>query len=208
MAIAVSDVISRVKTLFGDEAGVQLRDADIYMWLTDAQREAVAQNTNLLQKRTNGSTVAGTGTIAIPTGSIELLAFYLEGCKLPYLTIQEMDLQGIDWRGFNSRQGRPVAYTREAQNYLLYPIPDQAYQYTILHTYEPTPVAGTSTPLELPNVYSNYLTEFCLMKAYEMDEDWEAAAAKASIVQSTLDALNARDSYYGKDFYPSVTEVS
>lgn len=207
MAIAVNDIISRVKTTFGDEAGVQVTDAKIYNWLTDAVREAGAQDANLLQSIASGTVSSSSNKIAWPTDLLTFQALYIEDKKVPYFTVQQLDQAGINWYNQDQIRGTPIAWTRMGADIYVFPLPDKTLNYRILYSKNPVAITSSSSPIDLPDYYFNYLVDFCLMRAYEMDEDWEAVAAKAGIVQSTLDGNSMRNNHFGKDYFPTVTEV-
>jgi hypothetical protein len=44
-----------------------------------------------------------------------------------------------------------------------------------------------------------------MMKAYEMDEDWDSADRKAQLIQSTIDFNNSREGWFGRETYPVVS---
>ncbi len=63
----VSDVITRVRRTFGDEAAVQVTDDDIIRWINDAQIEVIKHNEGALQKSDLLDLVANQSTYTMPT---------------------------------------------------------------------------------------------------------------------------------------------
>lgn len=53
----VSEIATRVKRQFGDEAGAQIEDADILRWVNDAMID-IARTNNLLQISATTATTA------------------------------------------------------------------------------------------------------------------------------------------------------
>lgn len=211
MAIQVNGVISRVKAIFGDEAGIQVTDAKIKDWIVDALNEISNQDANLAQGMESGTLVAGVnklpGPVSLPLDLMDLQSLYVKNKKVPYFTPQQLDQAGIDWySGSDHQRGVPIAWTRMGMDIYLFPTPDEAMPYRMLYS-KALIWDQVDTVIPVPTYYNNCIVEYCLMKAYEMDEDWEAVAAKASIVQGMIDYNSLRHTHFGKDFFPTISEV-
>lgn len=209
----LSDVFTRVQRQFGDESGVQVTEADILRWCNDAQQEAVLQHPFILMSDEQMTTVADQQTYEIPTPVVDIKTIrYTEpgavsSYPLRYMTPKELDEYIGDWDGQNYK-GEPVVFTQAPlRNWIkLFPVPDHSNgAMSVEFGRYPTKVVTLATPLDLPEYLHQYVVEFCMMKAFEMDEEWEAMDRKAAYVQSTLDANFARDEQYAKNTYPTIT---
>lgn len=212
----INDILDRVKRQFGDESGVQVQNADIIRWINDAQNEAVTQHPGLFLASSTVDIEIGEFTIALPTNLLDLQTVeYRESGVDPYIsltykTTQEMDEYYPGWLD-ELYLGSPEIFTRGTKGKMrLYPVPDKTLSAGLRLNYSryAIPVDDVGDAIDLPEYYHTYVLEFCLMKAYEMDEEWEVADRKAAYVQSTLDFNSARESWFGKEVYPSVTPVA
>lgn len=209
----VNDILERVKRQFGDESGVQVQDADIIRWINDAQNEAVMQHPGLFMASSLVDVTTGVSTITLPTTLLDLQTVEFRTVStdpfqaLKYSTTHQLDEYSPGWKE-NSALGTPDSYTRGTSGTLiLIPTPDASSIQGLRLNYSryAVPIDDVTDPLGLPEYYHPYIQEFCLMKAYEMDEEWEVADRKAAYVQSTLDFNSSRESWFGKEVYPSVT---
>lgn len=216
----VTDIITRVKRQFGDESGVQVTNDDIIRWINDAQREVVLQNENLFQKTIYLDSVAEQLAYTLPSDllTIQSVAYrdnedsgdsYYE---LRFLSPKALAEYVNGWDGTDYASGTPNHFAKgdSESQLLVLPRPDKSLTDSIKVTYSryTTDIETDADPIDLPVYYHNLAYEYCLMKAYEMDEDWEAADKKAAYVQSTLDANAYRDSWFAHQTYPSVVPTS
>lgn len=212
-ALTVSDIFTRVQRLFGDESAVQVTEADCIRWINDAQREVVMQHEGLLAKEGTLSSVAGTAEYTLPTDLFTLThvsykqpgsgSFY----PLRFMPVAAMNAYAGGWDGTDFPNGVPQIYTKdENTKIILYPRPDATGTNNIKLVYSryPTDLTSSASPIDLPDYYHGYVEHFCLMKAYEMDEDWESAEKKAQVLQSTIDFNNGREAWFGRETYPAV----
>jgi Family of unknown function (DUF6682) len=219
--ITPSEILIRVQRQFGDESGVQVTADDVVRWINDALREAELQNPKLRQTTMFKDSVAGqqffwaASTAAfespIRINSVYALAGDGNYYKLTYLTLQEMDTYIDGW--YESKNtGLPQVYTYEwaptNQNAFfirVYPAPETSRTNGFKVNYDESGAVlnNFADILDIPAYYFTYLLEYCLMKAYELDEDWEVADRKAQYIQSTLSLL-ANHEVMGADFYPSI----
>ena len=215
-AFTVSDIVTRVQRSFGDESAVQVTEADILRWINDAQREAVMQHEGLLMKEGYENTVAGQAEYDLPTDCFVLNHLgYKDSTSGSYYPVRFLPLQAMNeyaggWDGNDYSAGYPQVFTKDTNDkFILFPRPDKAITNGIKLTYSRYPVDLTSSSdsIDLPHYYHSYVEHFCMMKAYEMDEDWESADKKAALLQSTLDFNNNRESWFGRETYPAVTPI-
>lgn len=209
----VSDIQTRVKRQFGDEAGVQITDADIIRYINDGQRKIVSQNESLLQKITTTASVNGQDEYAMPVDSLILrsvsyksptdLSYY----KLKGLTLSEFDEYVNGWDGDAFGSSTPLVFMLYGSNITLFPKPDHDFAdaIKIYYTRVPTDVANPNDVPDLPVLYHEVLVQYCMSQAYIMDEDIEAAAAMGNQIQGDMTLLRGRSEWNTQESYPTIT---
>lgn len=193
----VSDVILRVRRTFGDEAAVQVQDADIIRWINDAQVEIVRKNESALQKSTFSNLVANQGTYALPTDLLALRSVrykfpdMLSYNNLKYKNMQEFDDSLDGWDGNAYTTGNPIYFTVDEGNVILFPVPNVAATngLKIRYNQRPTDVASTSDALALPTLYHPIIVKYCLYQASLLDEDGEPAVMYRNDFNSDVQEL-------------------
>lgn len=215
----VADIQIRVKRQFGDESGVQVTDDDILRWINDAQREAVMQHENLLQAAAVMPSIEGQSSYPLPDDLFTLQSISYKGLTdtsyyaLRFTAPVALDSLVPGWDGSAAGSpSYPTFYARSRYEGLfdVWPAPDSSLNdaFKIVYSRYANVLTNSSNPIDLPVYYHQWVLEYCLMKAYEMDEDWEAAAQKAAYVQSTLSFNNTRESWFGQEKYPVVSPVA
>lgn len=212
-ALSVGDILTRVQRQFGDEAGIQVIQDDVIRWVNDCQREISMQHENLHQTTAAANTILGVNTVDLPADCLSVQEVKYKGTgdsvffNLRYITPDE-----VSRFFFDTGTGAPVAYTRgqnSTDQIILFPTPDVSLAGSIQFVYSryTEDVSTINDTLDLPEYYHQLVLEFCLMKAYEMDENWEAADRKSQYVQSTIDFNNGRGSWVDHKTYPTVSET-
>jgi hypothetical protein len=211
----VSDIIIRVRRVFGDEAAVQVTDDDIIRWINDAQIEVVKNNDDALPSTALLNLVANQSTYALPTDLLILrsLRFKVPGMlsfsNLSYKNMQEFDDSVDGWDGTAFGSGSPVFFTRYAGNVILFPTPDTAMTsgLKVLYNQKPADVVLTSDPLSLPILYHNTIWKYCMWHASLMDEDHEPALMYQQNFQTDLDTLSENEAAAPVATYPTITTL-
>lgn len=210
-------IASRVKRQFGDESGVQVTDDDILMWLNDAMTEAAVQNDSINLKRAVAPSVSGEFTITLPD-STNLAAIHSISYRpsvataympLTFVSPNSFDELFPDWENSSSK-GIPGFYSvAETGEFKVFPAPSssEASAFSILYNSFFAEYEDLEAVMSISARYFQYLLEYCLMKAYEMDENWEAADRKASFIQSTLNSLSANDTNLNQTKYPVLSST-
>lgn len=208
----VSDVLTRVRRTFGDESSAQITQADVIRWINDAQREAVMQNEGLLQKVGYVASVAGTQEYTLPSDLFTLSHLYFrENATAAYYILKWMSLKDFSeyvdgWDG-STLQSVPLIYTQQEDGkFVVFPKPQAsvANGFKLIYSRYATDVVDTTSTIDLPPYLTTYVVNYCLMQAYELDEDWESAEKKQQQVQGDLDFNNNRKFWFGRDAYPTI----
>jgi hypothetical protein len=207
----INGIISRVKRIFGDESGVQVIDDDILQWISDAQREIVMHNEHVLQLTTTVNIVDGTDTYAFPTDLLVLRTVRIKMASMEtYAHIEAISPGEFD-RYISGRvvvgEGIPCVYTTYERKIFLYPTPDQNATdgLQILYTQRPTDVTAITDTISLPEEYHNAIVKYCLMKANQMDEDYEISAIHGAEFAGDVKALSLFNAYNPSEVYPRIT---
>lgn len=214
-SLTVGEIFTRVKNLFGDQDGLQITEAMCINWINDAMREAVMQHDNLFPEEAFIATVVDQSDYSLPSDLLSLThVWYTDNDTyyvLKWLSPTEFNEYIDGFTGDYYGAGFPLVYTRFTNGTIkLFPKPDvsTANGLKIVYNRYHTPVAASGDTPETPQYYDSYLEHFCMMKAYELDENWEASDRKAQLVQNTLDFNNNRDAWYGRETYPTVMPVA
>jgi hypothetical protein len=211
--LTVAGIKSRVKRKFGDESGVQVTDSDIIDWINDAQRKIAARNDSILEKTATAGSVAFQQEYSFPTDLLKFKSMSYKGSgSVSYQIIQGMTLNEFNlyidgWDANTSSYGVPGVYAIHAAKFLVYPIPQDtiANAFKIYYCRKPTDVSLDADIIDLPELYHDIVVDLVLQDAYEMDEDWQAAAAKSSQANTGLDRLRDSDEWTKRDTYPVIT---
>ena len=196
----VSEIATRVKRQFGDEAGIQVTDADIIRWVNDAQRE-IASNNDLLQTVATTAVVSGQREYTLPPDILLLRSVHHKGRKLRPLSSREAE----EYLSTGIANGEPTHFWSWATKISLYPQPTEADadDLQIFYTRQPAVVAAVGDTPEVPMEYHSRIVEYCLAQAYELDENWAAASQKSQQFSSGVANLKGREEV--NDFYPHIT---
>ena len=170
----VGTIKSRVQRAFGDESSTFIEATDVLNWLNDGQMEIV-RKTNCLQAETNGTTVVGTNKLLLTTIAPGLLAvqkFMINYIQLKYSDISGPNLSSSD-APLNVETGSYFIWN----GYIYWNMLDAgtAYNYRIYYLKSPTALAVDADIPEIPVEFHEDLVIWCLIKANEMTEDYDAA---------------------------------
>lgn len=232
----VGTIVSRVKRQFGDEAGVQVTDDDIYSWINEAQLEAVSQDEKLLTSiRLKTVQQAYTMDNAFPLEQDVLSVQDVRYTTADKITGYNNDrgdyltyVDHINYKQYfdtsidSLNKGTPVAYTivsglltsslPEGNTLkairLLPPADEDKDEQVLIVRYAkyPEEIDNSFVNTELPNYLNNYIINYCLMKAFAMDEDWNASQVNANKAQSSLSTNFAR-SDVNQGAYPTLNTL-
>jgi len=202
----VQDIMTRVKRTFGDEAGVQITDADIFRWINDAQREIAVQNDALQTKGTQTS-VAGQQAYTLPTDLLTLQSIWFAGFLVDPKSWQQAEEDIIALGSPNVlQQGQPTFYWTWAGQINFYPVPaDSVSTITIFYNRAPVQVTSSIDNLDLGITYHNAILQYVLQQAYELDEDWTASTTKQAQFENSLKDLSENETWNGRRSYPVIT---
>lgn len=202
------DVITRVKTQFGDNSGAQLTDSTIIRWINDGQQEIVNNNAILKAAKTS-NIVAGQAEYTFPEDKVQYIeAIYVNNRPVKNLSPQSFrDFILSDDPDTVASSKYPDVWYERAGVITFYPTPNESFTNGLKLEYVemPTAVTATDSPLGVPDRYLNNLVNYCMMQALEYDENYSAAQYKLVQFRDGLDRLSYKENISQTDMYPSVS---
>ena len=192
-----------VKRTFGDEAGVQLEDADILQWANDAQ-QAINTKNKIFKAKSATLSVPGQSGYTFPTELIQQVeSIVYDGARLRPVEMNEAQVLLGD-----TQSGSPVAWYEWGGDFVLYPVPEDEKAITLYYTRYPTPLTGDDTQaLDVPDKYYQAVVDYILWKCYEMDEDWNGAQLKEQQFRGALEEQAEEEREVGHMTYPVIQET-
>jgi hypothetical protein len=205
----VQNVFSDIRRTFGDESSVQITDEDMLRWINTAQREILISNKIL-------KTVGTTDVL----GNVS--EYSLAGLNI--VSIQSIHFMGqkLEWRSFQDAEeyimsadpgktaiANPTMWYEWGGIINLYPVPqdDLAAGLKIYYIKEPDAATVDST-LIVPDAYYETVLQFCLSKAYELDEDPTNSQFKLTQYTERLNVLAEQENTPEIDTYQRITVLS
>jgi hypothetical protein len=214
--VIVSDVVTRVRRTFGDEAAVQVQDADIIRWINDGQIEIVKNNDAALQKTAFINLVAGQASYTLPTDMLLLrsLRYKMTG-MLSFLSIRYKNMQEFDdsmdgWDGSTYTNSSPVYFTMYEGKAILFPAPDQSVTsgLKVLYNQIPADVTTLASALALPLIYHNTILSYCMWQASLLDEDLDPAVMYKNEFTANMQLLSSKETMDPVATYPTITTLA
>jgi uncharacterized protein DUF6682 len=209
----VSDVIIRVRRVFGDEAAVQVTDEDIIRWINDGQIEIIKHNEGALQKTAFIDLVANQSTYTLPADLMLLRSLrykyvdMVSYSNLKYQSMQQFDESVDGWDGTLYNSAKPQFYTVYENKAILFPTPDQGLVsgIKVLYNQVPAVVTTTSDSMALPLIYFNTIVRYCMWQASLLDEDLDPATMYRADFQADSNLLVTREQSEAIASYPVIT---
>lgn len=201
----VNDVLTYVKRQFGDEAAIQITDADIIRWVNGGQEEII-RRTEAIKGSANADLVAGQLTYTFPTDILRLQAVLINNRPVKQVSAQEYEEYVLEHDPDNTASGQPLIWYEWANEFHFYPKPEYSAVGGIKIRYikAPEPVVAANDTLTIPDAFYNRLIEYVLQQAYELDENFQASQLKESQFSTNLDANRDRD-VTSDDTYPTIS---
>jgi hypothetical protein len=213
--VNVQDIITRVRRRFGDEAAVQVTNDDVIRWINDGQIAIVKRNDSALQKTTTLNLIAGQSVYALPADLLILRSLrykytsHASYSRLAYKSIQQFDEQVDGWDGSLYNDAAPRFFTKDENNVILFPTPDESATggLKVLYNQVPVSVTSTSDDLSLPLIYHSTIDTYCMWQASLLDEDHEPALMYQSNFQQGIDESMSSETKEPTSTYSTITTL-
>lgn len=209
----VQDVLNRVKRKFGDDAGVQITDADIIRWINDAQLQIAISNEGLLETTGTANVVQGQAEYDCPPDMSVLRSLAYKGFRLKVMSFAEFN-EYID--GFAAQPGVspygpgiPEIFMVWDNKIRLFPAPDSDITngLTIYYVKQPAQISLPADELSVPVQYHLSVVDYVLQQAYELDEDIEKSNYSKGKFDEAMTRLNDRNKWTSQEYYPRITTL-
>ena len=158
---------------FGFNDGPQVNRARVKNWINEAQFQ-IAREVEGPEFQVNYQLTMVSGTFSYPLPAdlarIQDVVYPLLSTRL-----RPVDIQNFDMAAVAQVSGPPATYTLDQGNLFLFPNPSTADQLTVRYIQVPaTLVNDTDVPQLTPN-YLHLLVDYAVQRAFEGEDDYEAA---------------------------------
>lgn len=177
----VEDIVRRIQRSFGDENESQVRIADVIDWINAAQND-ICRRTEVLQGTQTYSTAIGSNDYVLPTLFLRASRVEYLGSKIQMTTLEQLDLWSSDDPVHTTGLATPYWYIWGGIMHL-YPNPNiiQNNAITLFFTKLAPAVTALTDPLGIPQHMHEDVVNFAMMKAREMNEDFDERNALQSL---------------------------
>lgn len=200
-----SEIAQHIKRQFGDEAGVQITDSDLLRWINDALMELSIKLKPLKGKAT-AATVAGQRSYTIPSdgNTLHIESIHIKGSKVDGISFSQAEERMV---GQDETSGFPIFWYEWAGEITFWPTPVGPDSLEIYFTRIPEPLSDLSQLLPVPDKHYESLAAFVLARAYELDEQFDAANVQRNLFLSRI-GEQADEELVGQNLtYPTITFV-
>lgn len=159
---------------FGFNDGPQVNRGRIQNWINEAQRQLARQvEAPEFQEAHTYNLEAGVWELPLPTDFLRVQDIWYPE--------QEARLRPVDLQQFNMTnpqviQGVPSIYSLYKNNLLIFPAPQAGGETLVMHYIKQPPVLVNETDVPLLNeAYLHLLVDYAVCRAFEGEDDYEAA---------------------------------
>lgn len=207
----VQDVVNRVKRTFGDEAGVQITDQDLFRWINDAQLQISIENNGLIEATATSDIVLGQADYDLPPNTNVLRSLMYKGFRLKSLSFAEFNEYLDGFKATDNIYGNGVSevFMVWDEKITLFPTPNENITggLKVYYSKHPDSVANLADDLTVPLKYHNAIVDYCLEQAYQLDEDTEKLAISKGKFDQTIMRLNDQEKWTSQEYYPRITTL-
>jgi len=192
----VGDVITWVTEQFGDVANVQIDSPKIIRWINMAILEITTRDPKAYQGRFTLPSVVGQGEYTYANNLLHITTVKYNNTILRTISFEEIQRQTVD--DFSTQKGDPIYWSHQADYFQLWPVPDAVKTITVYGSAKPANLTVAGDTLILPDKYFPRICEYVEGCARELDEDYEASAAKFTRFEDMLKVgQNSSDAMLG-----------
>lgn len=193
---------------FGDVGAVQINSTMILRWINDGVRSIVQQNP-FLKRTATTHVVAGQSVYSFETAfpSARIVQFDLvsvKGTPLEFVNFTDFQRRIMAPQDVPTPVGTPTTATSYGGALTLWPTPGEtiANGLTIYFAAYPDDMTDLAEKLPVPDRFYNALRDYVFAQALELDDNFEAAAAKMVQHEQGLQREFGREDKSPTDFYP------
>lgn len=204
-----SDVLSRVRDQLAETTAAFWTDAEIYRYITDAEREInLTVECNIAT--TAHTTTTGTSGYTLPADCLSVYRLTYDGVPLRRLDRNKRDIDGLDMPGYGGtgQSGDSTHYYEVGGYVYLWPNPSRAVTIDYQFLKQPSAVTTSSTAFTVPANFHTPIQDYALYRAYLKDQDQgKAEWYKREFMQGMGDAQRREYQRRWSGGFPSVKNV-
>lgn len=199
-----TDLKRVVQRAFGDESGTQLEMQDIIDFANEGVM-AINEENGILKSRSTAASVEGQREYTFPDANISRVESILYASRyLPNMPFQDAQ----ERLGEDDQSGTPQCWFSFGPTFWLWPTPTDGGQIEIFFVRNPDKITGDPEELlPVPDRWFNALRDYILQRAYEMDQDWQAAQVKGEQFQGALNSFSEEESRSQDNEFPVIRDV-
>lgn len=195
--ITGANIISRVQDTLQDTTSVRWPEAELLRYINDAQREIVNMKPEASATTANVQLVTGTKQ-TLPTGGLRLIKVTRNMSDtsggatgkraIRIVDIDILNTQEPDWNdptvSGDAAHGTNVKHyvfdPDDPKKYYVYPGVSGSAYVEIVYSKSPTDLSGTSSTIDVDDIFGNAIIDFVLFKAYLKDSEYAGNAQRSS----------------------------
>jgi len=176
--VKCGNIIKRTQRIFGDTVESQIFVDDIFDWINEAMRQ-IARDTEVLEGETDLNTSSSTGEITLPIDFIRAKRVNYLGQWIQQTTLADLDRVDFPNDALKVVNGQFANLWYVWGNKLhIYPDPglNQTGAIHLWYVRLPLEVNTQDDIPEIPDYMHEDLVRFCLMRARELNEEYDQSA--------------------------------
>lgn len=164
-------------------------------WLNEGQRFVVLQ-ADLRTQQTSETfvTAADDANLDVPDDYARLISLTNTDDANPLAPISLRDYDDA-----STSTGKPTGYVVVGNQIYLYPTPDAAYNLRFRYWSLPPEMVETGDTPSIPEQYHHLLVHYALVRAYQRENDYEAAQYHRAEFENELAKMKGEANYEGQD---------
>jgi len=202
--VNLGDVVKQVQRLFGDNFEVQIKVDDIIDWANEAMMAIVRQaETNQASASfTYGPTTDG---VTLPVQFIGEKRVTFNGVPLEKTSINELDDIGVLPTDI---AGTPVKFYTWGGKMYIWPAPAASLTNGLIIWYVEAParVDDVNIQLPIPVVFHMDVVRMCLVRARELNEDYEQARILKQEIDANMGQVRFDQENRARETFPVVRD--
>lgn len=199
-----SDVQTAALDLYNGVGDSFFSSTQMNVWITEACA-VLAHKGWLIERIYTANTTAGTQDYAYPTNTIAIKRLTLNGKKIKRITARQDDALTLSNQA-STQTGFPTYYSDFDFTISFRTIPDATYTLKLYSFNLPNALSNAST-LEIPPVFHFAPVDYCLMRMFAKDKDYQGAAYHKALWEGHVaEAVRWRNRYKRTDSFATVQD--
>ena len=166
-----SDVLSRVRDQLVETTAAFWTDAELYRYMTDAERE-INNQIHCYQLSTAATSVTAQSGYTLPSDCLYIHRVTYDGVPLREIDQRRGDTLDMPGYGGSVQSGSPTHYYRYGTDMIyMWPTPVTTAPVGYFYTGEPAAITTASTLFSIPANFHQPLQDYVLYRAFTKDQD-------------------------------------